>query len=222
MGWPHDWLTGLFLFLFAFGFLFSIASLLLGFGDDLPGLDFDGDPGHHGDGPSPLSLSTIMIFLTWFGASGYIARTWGGLAVWLTIPLAIVVGLAGGAVVYLFLAKVLLRGQSQLDPARYDARGTVATVTSGIRAGGTGEIVYTLDGKRQVDGARSVDGSAIPAGADVTIIRYTAGIAYVAPAAWADQPFIGEPARGQDLPPPGAGPLGRGGGVSRAAHPGRD
>jgi hypothetical protein len=204
MGWPSDWLTGLFLFLFAFGLIFSVVSLLLGVGDDLPGLDLDGDPNTHGhsSGPSPLSLSTIMIFLTWFGAAGYIARTWGGLAAGIAIPLATVAGIAGGAIVWLFLAKVLWRGQSQLDPEKYDVTGTPATVTSAIRAGGTGEIVYTLDGKRRVDGARTVDGSPLPDGAEVTIVRYRAGIAYVAPLAWAESAFVGDPVEPMSLPPP--------------------
>lgn len=204
MRWPQDWLTGFFLFLFAFGLLFSIASLLFSVGDDLPGLDLDGDASghHHGGSPSPLSLSTVMIFLTWFGGAGYIARTWGGLAAWLALLLAGGAGLVGGAIVHLFLVKVLWRGQSQLDPAKYDVRGTLARVTSSIRAGGTGEIVYTLDGKRRVDGARSVDGTAIGTGADVTIIRYTGGLAYVAPTTWADQPFFEEADKEAPVPPP--------------------
>ena len=52
MSWPSDTLAGVFLFLFAFGLIFSVASLLLGGGGgdaELPGdLEFDipdGDPG---------------------------------------------------------------------------------------------------------------------------------------------------------------------------------
>ncbi len=195
MSWPSDWLTGLYLFLFAFGLIFSVASLFFSVGDDVAGLDTDGDPsGHHGGAPSPLSLSTVMIFLTWFGAAGYIARTWAGLAVWLTVPLAIGVGLLGGTIVWAFLAKFLWRGQTRLDPANYDLPGTVARVSSSVRAGGTGEIVYVLDDKQRVDGARSVDNSPLPAGTEVTIVHYTGGIAYVAPLTWADeQPFLDTP-----------------------------
>ena len=74
----------------------------------------------------------------------------------------------------------------------------VARVTSAIRAGGTGEIVYTLDGKRRVDGARNVDGTAMAAGTDAVILRFDGGLAYVAPLDWAyndDFPLddLGEP-----------------------------
>ena len=84
-GWPSDTLAGVYLFLFAFGLIFSVASLVLGAGgDDL--LDLGGgegaDAGGSGDGqsggPSPFSISTAMIFLTWFGAAGYIVRVYSG------------------------------------------------------------------------------------------------------------------------------------------------
>lgn len=197
MSWPSDLWTGIYLTLFAFGLIFTVVSLFLSTGDDLPDLNLDGDASDGGgaSGPSPLSLSTAMIFVTWFGATGYIARTWGGLAVPLTFLLAALLGFLGAALVYLFLAKVLWRGQTQLRPADYAVEGTIATVTSSIRAGGTGEIVYTLAGSKRVDGARSVDGSAIANGAEVSIVRYEGGLAYVAPLDWADSggAFLGNP-----------------------------
>ncbi len=201
-GWPSDTLAGIYLFLFAFGLIFSVASLLLDAGgDDL--FDLGGgegaDSGGSGDGqsgsPSPFSLSTAMIFLTWFGAAGYITRVYSGAVAVVSLLAAALAGLAGGAAVYLFLAKVLWRGQRQLSPANYRVAGTVARVSSPIRAGGTGEVIYTLDGKQFVDGARSVDGSAVPLGAEVVIARYERGLAYVRPVtgATAEGPFLGQP-----------------------------
>jgi hypothetical protein len=193
MSWPDDVLSGIFLFLFAFGLIFSIVSLVFGIGDDIPGLDFGGGD-HAGHAHGVFSLSTIMVFLTWFGAAGYIARNWGGQAAWVALPVATVVGGVGGAAIWFLLAKVLPRGESRLDPAKYDLLGTVAQVTSSIRENGTGEIVYTLDGKRRVDGARSQDGKSIPNGAEVSIVRYAGGIAYVVPLDWADgNAFGGQP-----------------------------
>jgi hypothetical protein len=55
----------------------------------------------------------------------------------------------------------------------------VARVSSTIRAGGTGEIVYTLGGTRHVDGARSVTSEALERGTQVVILRIEKGIAYV-------------------------------------------
>lgn len=205
MSWPSDWWTGLYLCLFAFGLLFTVASLFLNTGDDLPSLDLAGDAGDagHAGGPSPLSLSTVMIFVTWFGATGYIARTWGGLAVPLTFLLATLFGLVGAALVYTFLARILWRGQTRMNPIDYELGGTIARVTSPIRAGGTGEIVYTVGGSRRVDGARAIEGTAIPVGAEVAIVRYAGGLAYVAPLDLADGgAFLGNPVEELALPPP--------------------
>ena len=207
MSWPSDWWTGFYLFLFAFGLIFTVASLFLNVGDDLPDLDLGGDAtgGDYVSGPSPLSLSTVMIFLTWFGASGYIARSWGGVIAPLSLILAVVVGFAGAALVYLFLARILWRGQTALDPRAYELQGTIARISSTIRAGGTGEIVYSIDGKQRVDGARGLDDQALPVGAEVTIVRYEGGLAYVAPLSWAatEGAFLGNPIEEVAMPPPG-------------------
>jgi hypothetical protein len=48
-----------------------------------------------------------------------------------------------------------------------------------IRAGGTGELIYSHGGTRHSCGARSADGSAIENGAEVVVTAYDRGIAYV-------------------------------------------
>jgi membrane protein implicated in regulation of membrane protease activity len=207
MSWPSDWWIGLYLFLFAFGLIFTIASLFLNVGDDLPDLDLGGDAagGDHASGPSPLCLSTVMIFLTWFGAAGDIARAWGGVIAPLALILAAAIGFVGATLVYLFLARIMWRGQTALDPRAYELQGTIARVSSSIREGGTGEIVYSIDGKQRVDGARSLEGQALPVGAEVTIVRYEGGLAYVAPLDWAanEGAFLGNPIEELAMPPPG-------------------
>lgn len=132
-----------------------------------------------GDAPSPLNLSTVMAFLTWFGGAGYILRSYYG--AWLLVALAVggLAGLVGAALVFTFLRRVLYASQRVLDPNDYYLPGTLARVTSAIRAGGIGEIIFTKDQTRQVAGARSVDGQPVPRGADVVIMRYVRGLAYV-------------------------------------------
>lgn len=221
MSWPADSLAGFYLFLFAFGLIFSAVSLLFGAGHESFGhhgggadaLAAHGDvqhagtgPAHHGGGfgdglPSPLNLSTVLIFLTWFGAAGYIVRVSLGGAAGVTLLAGALLGLVGASLVYLFLARFLWRGQTALDPANYTLTDTVARVSSPIRPGGTGEIVYTIDGKRRVDGARAGTPTTIPRGAEVVIERYEGGLAYVAPlSAWLErsgdrsgEPFLGTP-----------------------------
>ncbi len=217
MDWPTDTLSGIYLFLFAFGALFSVASLLLGAAHGhlhLPGghvahagqigqhghVGHAASQGHHGDQarfstPSPVNITTVVIFLTWFGAAGYALRAYYGATAALSLLGAASFGLVGAAAVYLFLARVLWRGQTELDPANYVREGLLGRVTSPIRAGGVGEIVYIADQKQRVDGARSADGGAIAAGTEVEIVGYEGGLARVRPwtGAREDGPFLGRP-----------------------------
>jgi hypothetical protein len=128
-----------------------------------------------------------MVFLMWFGATGYILHAYYGALAGLSLVAATLVGGIGAAAIYLVMSRVLWRGQTALDPANYEIAGAVGRVTSAIHAGGTGEVIYTLDGKRRVDGARSEDGTPIPSGTEVTILHYDDGLAYVCPLSWADQ-----------------------------------
>ena len=59
--------------------------------------------------------------------------------------------------------------------------GKVAKITSPIRAGGTGEIVYSLHGTRHAEAARAESGAGIEKGSKVVVVRHEKGIAYVSP-----------------------------------------
>lgn len=151
-----------------------------------------------GDGPAPVNLSTIMAFLTWFGGVGFMLRTYYGALFFPALAAASLAGLVGAALVFVFLSRVLFASQHILNPADYRLPGTLARVTSTIRPGGTGEIVYTKGDTRQVAGARSVDGRGIGRDREVVIMRYEQGLAYVQP--W-DELVHGEDSLA-DLPPP--------------------
>lgn len=137
---------------------------------------------------SPWNLTALTAFVAWFGGAGYLALTGWDLAAWASLLVAAVAGLAGWAAVYLFFNRVLLKGESRMDPADYRLEGTVARVSGPISAGRIGEIQYTKAGLRRSEGARSVDGSAIARDTEVVIVRYERGLAYVEP--W--QSFVGE------------------------------
>jgi hypothetical protein len=62
--------------------------------------------------------------------------------------------------------------------------GAFGRLSIPIRPGGTGELIYSQQGTRRVTGARSEDGSPIPKGAEVLVVRYERGIAFVRP--WHD------------------------------------
>ena len=137
----------------------------------------------HGGGTtywvSPLNFPTLLMFLVWFGATGYLLTHYGHGWGLLGLLVSFVVGLAAAAIVLSFMAKVLVRPDENMDPADYVMVGTLGKLTLGIREKGTGEIVYVQGGTRKSAGARSEDDVAIDKGTEVVITRFEKGIAYV-------------------------------------------
>jgi hypothetical protein len=132
-----------------------------------------------GSDVSVFNFATLTAFLAWFGGTGYLLTRYSGLWVGFGLLVSVVSGLAGGGVVFLFLTKVLMSHAENMDPADYEMAGVLGRVSVPIRAGGTGEIIYSQVGTRRVCGARSEDRSAIAKGAEVVVTRYDKGIAYV-------------------------------------------
>ena len=128
---------------------------------------------------SPLNYPTMLMFLVWFGGTGYLLTHYGHGWGFLGLLVSAVVGLAGAAIVFGFMARVLVKPDENLDPADYVMVGTLGKLAVGIREKGTGEIVYVQGGTRKSAGARSEDGRPIEKGAEVVITQYEKGIAYV-------------------------------------------
>ena len=130
-------------------------------------------------GVSPFNFVTLTAFLAWFGGTGYLLTRYSTLWVGMGLLLSVGSGLVGGGIIFLFLSKVLMSDEENMNSADYEMVGVLGRVTSPIREGGTGEILYSQVGTRRVCGARSEDGSAIAKGAEVVVTRYEKGIAYV-------------------------------------------
>jgi len=128
---------------------------------------------------SPVNFMTITAFLAWFGGIGYLVTRYYPATAALAVAVASGGGIFGASIVFVFLAKVLLPHESQLDPADYEMVGTLATVSAAIREGGTGEIQFTKGGARRSSSARSEDGRPLEKGSEVVVERYESGIAYV-------------------------------------------
>jgi hypothetical protein len=133
----------------------------------------------HPSGASPFNFVTLTAFLAWFGGTGYLLTRYSGMWVGFGLLASIASGLIGGGVVFLFLSRVLISNEENMDSADYEMVGVLGRISSSIRAGGTGEIVYTQMGTRRVCGARGDDGTAIAKGTEVVVTRYEKGIAYV-------------------------------------------
>ena len=128
---------------------------------------------------SPLNPPTVAAFLAWFGGTGYLLTRYSTVQVGLGLLASVASGLVGGGIIFVFLTKVLMSDEESMDPADYEMVGVLGKISSSIREGGTGEIVYSQMGTRRVCGARSEDSSSISKGTEVVVTRYERGIAYV-------------------------------------------
>lgn len=187
----QSFLTDLFTICFGFGAATTLISFVFGLGRHgpfhVPGGGHSGHIAHLGhvghlgqagstsSEVSPLNLTSILAFLTVFGAVGLVTQD--GLGAILALIVATLAGLFAGWVAFLFVFKFLLRGQTFLedDPTA----GTVATVSAAIGNGHVGEVRYTRNNVRRSDGARTVDDRPIAVGEEVVILSIDQGIATV-------------------------------------------
>jgi membrane protein implicated in regulation of membrane protease activity len=200
----------IFLACFAFGALFTLASVVLGFaghgaahighsahfevGHGHAGFGHahggggqthgEAAPGQHaqpGHAATPLlNVSSVVGALTWFGATGYLLLRVGDWA----LPAVLIGALAAGAVGWYLVARFLglvLAGEREMDPADYRLVGTIGQLTVSIPAGGTGEVVFSKSGARRSEAARAIGAEPIARGAEVVITQYADGFATVQP-----------------------------------------
>ena len=128
---------------------------------------------------SPFNFVTLTAFLAWFGGTGYLLTRFSTVWLGLGLLISVISGLVGGGIIFLFLSKVLMSDEENMDPADYEMVGVLGRLCVPIRDGGTGEIMYSQAGTRRVCGARSEDGTAMAKGTEVVVTRYDKGIAYV-------------------------------------------
>jgi membrane protein implicated in regulation of membrane protease activity len=183
MNWESIYLT-----CFITGLLLTAASFIFGahFHIHLPvhlhlpaGAHLPTIHGPRGHTSSPMNLTVLLMFLTWFGGAGYLMTHSHNAAATAAFTVAAGAGFTGGALMYLFTARVFMANEKPLREEDFEMVGVIGRVSSSIRATGTGELIYTQQGTRRSCGARSEDGRAIERGAEVVVMDYEKGIAYV-------------------------------------------
>jgi hypothetical protein len=178
-----------YLICFSVGLILSLLSLLGGFGHLHIGHFHLGHTthshaahgtAHHGAGLSSVNGFTVTAFLCWFGGVGYLLHRYSGFVAPVVLMLSVISGIAGAAFLWAVLFKLLLPRERVLTGEDTEMTGVLAQVSDTIRASdGTGEIIFSQTGARRASAARSEDGHAIERGAEVVVIRYERGIAYV-------------------------------------------
>jgi len=174
---------------FSVGLVLSLLSLVGGFahlhigrlhlGHMAHGHAAHGQAGH-GEGIPAVNGFTMMAFLCWFGGTGYLLHHFDVVAAPLVFLLAVLSGIAGAALLWAVLFKVLLPRERVLTPEDTEMTGVLAHISSAIRdGGGIGEIIFSQTGARRCAAARSEDGHAIARGTEVVVLRYEHGVAQV-------------------------------------------
>jgi membrane protein implicated in regulation of membrane protease activity len=175
-----------YLFCFIIGFTLVLISFLAGavhihlpFKMHLP---FSG--GHHGGASGGAHISrfnalSALMFLAWFGGTGYLLTRHAHLVALLSLSISTVAGAIAAWVIFRFMVKLMQTTDLPIMSADYRLEGSLGRVSMGIRENGTGEIIFSLAGVRKCAGARTDDGKPIEKGAEVVIERYDKGIAYV-------------------------------------------
>ena len=128
---------------------------------------------------SPVNGFTIVAFLCWFGGTGYLLHRANIFTASLVLFFSAVSGLAGSSLLGWFLVSVLLPRERTLEAADTEMTGVIGRLSGAIRKDGVGEILYSQNGARRSAPVRSEDGSAIERGAEVIVMRYARGVAFV-------------------------------------------
>ena len=128
---------------------------------------------------SPINGFTIVAFLCWFGGTGYLLHRSNIFGASLVLFFSVVSGLAGSSLLGWFLVSVLLPREKTLEAADTEMTGVIGKLSGGIPKRGVGEILYSQNGARRSAPVKSDDGTAIERGAEVIVMRYVRGIAYV-------------------------------------------
>jgi membrane protein implicated in regulation of membrane protease activity len=153
-----------FLAIAVFGFVFLLASAILG--DLFEHGDLDHDTDAHG-GPSVLSGRVVSVFVTAFGAFGAIGIHLG-YGVGSSTAMGFGGGIAFAAIIYLF-ASFLYSQQATSHVMVSDLVGCMAQVSVTIPKGGLGQVRCTLGDTVIEKIARAKDNEEIPANTVVKI-----------------------------------------------------
>ena len=136
--------------------------------------------GHGAKGSvSVVNGFTLAAFLCWFGGCGYLLERYANFVMPLVLGFSTITGIVGAAILFWFMARVLLPHERELTAADTEVVGVLGKVTGTIREDGAGEIQFSQNGARRFAVARSEAGVAIPRDVEVVVMRYEQGVAWV-------------------------------------------
>ncbi len=120
-----------------------------------------------------------MIFLCWFGAAGYLLTKYGSFVAGVVVVLAAICGLAGGAIIFMFLTKVLMPHEQELTADETDVVGVVGQCRRRFAPGEPERLCTSNWARRDRHVRVQRTARRIEKEEEVYVIRYEKGIAYV-------------------------------------------
>src|SRR5690242_13341541 len=128
-----------------------------------PELDALGRP--VGSARMPLTAPTVGAFATTFGITGYVPLRYSQLAMPAQLAVAIGFAILGAIVATRAVAHWATQAAKQdVVDERYLLQGHPAEVVAAIASSASGEIAYTVGGKRYAASAQSLDGTPVAVG----------------------------------------------------------
>ncbi|WP_010272778.1 NfeD family protein [Paenibacillus senegalensis] len=158
-----------------FGVLFALVTVLLG---DLLSSAADGFL----DFLSVDFLQPMVVAgaITIFGGAGILLTKYmPGVVGWLLVLIAIVIALAGAAMIYFFYVKPMNNSENSTGYSFQDLKGCLAEVITSIPENGYGEVIVKVGAGISNKPAKSIDKQPIPAGEQVVVVEVKQGVLLV-------------------------------------------
>ena len=125
--------------------------------------------------------------VTLFGGTGLVLDAYAALGRVPEIGIAAAVGLAGAVLLHTVYVAPMKRSENSTAFSQAEYAGKTGALTTGVPAGGFGEVVVRMGASTTFQTAASFDGAPIPSGADVVVVEVDPdGVLRVAPLDEAD------------------------------------
>ena len=125
--------------------------------------------------------------ITMFGGVGLLLDAYAGLGTAMELTAAAAVGIVSAILLHTVYVAPMKRSENSTAFSQAEYAGKSGELTTGVPAGGFGEVVVRMGASTTFQTAASFDGAPIPSGADVVVVEVAAdGVLRVAPLGAAD------------------------------------
>ncbi|WP_187355454.1 hypothetical protein ['Paenibacillus yunnanensis' Narsing Rao et al. 2020] len=121
----------------------------------------------------------MMVFITVWGGTGYALTRFSEMTMLAVMLLCTIVALLLGSLMYIVLARVMIRYDNSMNETEYEQTGQLGYISIAAGDGAVGEMKYVLHGTMRSIGVRAEMGQQLAKGDRVIILKVDKGIAAV-------------------------------------------